>query len=259
MNRVLTAERFVDKNTGFLYRYVLSETEFLSPHFHDYYEIFIVLDGRIKHVVNNKEFILNPRDIVFIRPDDIHDHIALDGKSFSRLNITFLAETAKELFNYLGNGFPSDILISEEFPPTVHLTAEEANSIDLKMKNIVALPSENTELLKSQLRILLFDIFTNYFSATKSSSNCPVWLQELCFNMQKIENFSEGTEKMYSLCTKSREHLSRSIKKYMNTTVSEYINNLRLNYISSMLKNSDHNIIEIVFDSGFNNISWANE
>ena len=47
------------------------------------------------------------------------------------------------------------------------------------------------------------------------------------------------------------------MKKYMGMTVSEYINSLRLNYITNMLRDSNHGVTEIVFESGFNNISWA--
>ena len=42
-------------------------------------------------------------------------------------------------------------------------------------------------------------------------------------------------------------------------TVTEYINSLRLNYIANMLRNSNYSISDIIFDSGFNNISWASE
>ena len=62
---------------------------------------------------------------------------------------------------------------------------------------------------------------------------------------------------MIALSGRSREHLSRSMKKYMNTTISEFINDLRLNYIANMLRNSNKKISDIIFDSGFNTLSLA--
>jgi AraC-like DNA-binding protein len=47
------------------------------------------------------------------------------------------------------------------------------------------------------------------------------------------------------------------MKAYTDMTVTEFINDLRLNYIANMLQNSNHTVTEIIFDSGFNNISWA--
>ena len=62
---------------------------------------------------------------------------------------------------------------------------------------------------------------------------------------------------LFSLADKSREYVCRSMKKYLGVTVTEYINDLRLSYICNMLHNSNHAVAEIVYASGFNNLSWA--
>ena len=72
-------------------------------------------------------------------------------------------------------------------------------------------------------------------------------------------NFALGSEYFFGLSDKSREHISRTLKKHTGMTVSEYINSLRLNYIANILRNSNYSISQIIFDSGFNNISWASE
>ena len=50
--KLLTAERFVDLQTGISYRYVYSETERFRPHYHDYCEIFLVLSGGIGNIID---------------------------------------------------------------------------------------------------------------------------------------------------------------------------------------------------------------
>lgn len=45
----------------------------------------------------------------------------------------------------------------------------------------------------------------------------------------------------------------------MGVTLSEFVNDLRLSFIANMLKNSNHDIADIVFDSGFGNLSWASD
>ena len=47
--KLLTADRFVDMRTGIMYRYVHSETEYFRPHYHDYCEVFEVLEGAAQH------------------------------------------------------------------------------------------------------------------------------------------------------------------------------------------------------------------
>ena len=94
---------------------------------------------------------------------------------------------------------------------------------------------------------------------TLRDSEIPPWLSTLCGEMKKNGNFTYGIDRMLSLTDKSREHVSRSIKKYMGVTLSEFINDLRLHFIANMLKNSNHDIADIIFESGFGNISWAAE
>ena len=87
--KCLTADRFVDKNTNISYRYVFSQTEYFRPHYHDYFEMFLVLDGQVIHSANGEERRLSGGDLVFIRDRDVHDHRMEEGQTVSMLP-TFL-------------------------------------------------------------------------------------------------------------------------------------------------------------------------
>ena len=107
---------------------------------------------------------------------------------------------------------------------------------------------------------MLFDILTRHFSDEQTvQEHIPLWLEEMCDTIKRNGGFTRGTEYFLSLTDRSREHVSRCMKKYMGVTVSEYVNSLRLNYIANMLRDSNHGITEIIFESGFNNISWASD
>ncbi len=259
-DKLLTADRFVDQKTGCSYRYVYSSTEYLRPHYHDYYEIFLMLEGSAIHLVNGTKEKISRGKLVLIRPFDHHDYCCDNGGSFSMLNITFTEETARELFDYLGKGFPSESLLSLPLPPGLSLTEVDMQRIAKRMDRIRAIAPKDHELRKTSLRILLFDVLTRHFSSFKPvADSMPQWLEELCETVKAEGNFAQGSAYFFSLTDKSREHVSRCMKKYTGMTVSEYINTLRLHYIANMLRDSNHSITQIIFDSGFNNISWASE
>lgn len=258
--KLLTAERFVDKEACCSYRYVLSTTEYFRPHYHDYYELFVMLDGTALHCVNGGEYELTKGDTVFIRPSDIHDYICENGVAFSMMNITFTADTADAMFDFLGEGFPSKALKDSQMPPTRHLSERELERFKSRMDYICSIDEERKPELKTAIRTLLFNMFSDFFSGnTAESQNMPIWLERLLSKMQQNGNYIYGTERMLKLSSKTREHTLRSIKKYTGMTATEYINGLRLNYIANMLRNSNHSVSDIIFESGFNNISWANE
>ena len=176
------------------------------------------------------------------------------------LNFTFTADTLDALFSYLGEGFPSAALLSAAQPPQLHLGDADMKWMKSQMDNVRSIEPGNHLRLKTALRTLLFRMFTRFFSDLEPSSDAiPAWLEKMCATMRENGNFAESTEFFFGLTDKTREHVSRSMKKYMGVTVTEYINSLRLNYIANMLRNSNQQISYIIFQSGFNNISWAAE
>lgn len=258
--KLLTAQRFVDMRTEISYRYVHSETEYFRPHYHDYCEVFLVLEGSARHLVGQSESRLQPGDLVFIRPSDTHDYVSTGGSGFTMLNITFTLATLQQLLDYLGEGFPARALLEAALPPSVQLTAGEMEGIHARMAAIAAISREDTAALKTALRVLLFEVFTRYFSQyTTDRPALPEWLETLCTQVRTTGGFVEGSEKLFAMTDRSREHVCRSMKKYMGVTVSEFINDLRLRYIASMLHSGNRTVAEIVFASGFNNLSWASE
>lgn len=257
--KLLTAERFVNMRTGISYRYVYSDTEYFRPHFHDYYEIFLLLDGEATHLVNGERIPLGKGALVLIRPTDVHDYTVREGKSCYMLNITFTAETAEGLISYLGDGFFAERLLSAKLPPEVTLHTADISYILTHMTTVRTIGEDEPARLQTALRILIFRILTRFFAdySEESSPDMPPWLSLLCGEMRKNANFTYGISRMMELSGKSREHLSRSMKKYIGVTPSEFVNDLRLRFIANMLKNSNHNIADIVFESGFGNLSWA--
>ena len=258
--KLLTANRFVDTKIGISYRYVYSDTEFFRPHYHDYYEIFLMLDGSCIHYINGSQMLLQKGSLVFIRPQDIHDYVSINKEKFSMFNITFDSNTASSIFEFLSDGFPAEHLLNAKYPPTVLLGKNDFNRLEGKMSSIRAIDPKNLNEIKTKLRILVLGLFTKYFYEHEHEDDTvPYWLEAICEKMSQDGNFKNDTEYFFALTDKTREHVSRCMKKYYNLTVTEYINGLRINYIANMLINSNHKICDIIYDSGFNNISWASE
>ena len=261
--KLLTADRFVDPHTGCSYRYIYSDTEYFRPHFHDYYEMFVLLDGCAHHFINESDVILQKGAVVLIRPADIHDYLCVNGEPFSMLNFTFTQETAHALFDYLGDGFSSVSLLGAKYPPSHLFSEKDFAWLNAQMTAIRVIPPTNTAALKTALRILLFRLLVKCFSDFSETGDrpdeMPAWLSDLCNEMRKSENFVYGIERMVELSGRSREHVARTLKRYTGQTLSAFVNDMRLTFVANMLKNSNHSISHILFESGFNNVSWASE
>lgn len=253
--KMLDKENHLDMETGCLCRYVRSDTEYFRPHFHNYYEIFLMKKGEALHLINGEERKLIEGELLFIRDFDIHDYRALNGGEFEFINLAFSKETFNSLADYLGDGFPKEKLLNISMPPSVILSKREKERLFFSMTDLSK--ADNKSMIKLKSRMLTAQIFNSYFlNFTERSNEIPVWLEITVERMKNPKNFILGASRMYEISGKSREHLSRTIKRYYGVTVSEFINDLRLGYSASLLLTSNLSVVDIGYESGFENISW---
>jgi AraC family transcriptional regulator, dual regulator of chb operon len=253
----LKTKDLIDPESEIHYAYHKSLATITSPHSHDFFEIFLITKGKALHSINGKQEIIEEGDLVFIRPDDTHNYEKSNDTNCELINLAFPSSTILKLFDYFGEGFNSDKLLNAGYPPKIKLSKIEKDILISRFEKLNTLRRTNKKKIKTELRILLADIFSRYFTNEENSVNdiIPGWLVKLKSEMERKENFTVGISRMYELCERTPEHLSRSFKKYFNESPTDYITNLRLNYAANLLSNSDEDITNISMDCGFENLS----
>lgn len=253
----LHSEGYIDSESEFEYKHINDFREiFPLLHDHDYYEFFIIIEGSIRHYINKQNTILKKGHLVFIRPNDFHSYHPNGSENCHFINIAILEKTINELFVYLGNGLDYKKLLSSTLPPAVLLTESELISILGKFEKLNMLPVFDKKRLNTELRVILVNLFSNYFIENKNpNNNLPDWLNLSITELNNPNNFKRGMPALKEIACKSDEHISRTFKKYLNKTPTQYINELRLNFAANQIRFTNRKIIEIAFDSGFENQS----
>ncbi len=254
----LYSEELIDPQTEFHYAFHTSFRDITAIHTHNFFELFVIVRGEVLHTVNARSHLLTEGTLVFMRPSDIHCYQPSDGKECQLINLAFRGSTVQELFHYLGSGFPSKHLLARTMPPKVMLPSTEKEILTSRLEHLNTIPRDDKNRIRSTLRILLFEIFTKYFSSLQSDDEkepMPAWLDALLSEMQKKENFVRGVTAMYELTQRTPEHISRVFRKYVKTTPTGYVNALRLNYAANLLSNSDESIVYISMEAGFETAS----
>lgn len=225
------------------------------PHIHDFYELLLVVKGCQLLIVNGKRIILKTSTLTLIRIQDIHYKEYLEEGL--HINVCFSQETMNELLHYLGEGFPRNMLLESKIPPYVVLTPQEKAIIQSKLENLNVINVNETQVIKTNLRMLLFELLTKYFTkVTNQKDNIPSWIATIVTEMQKKENFIKGLPALLELSGVAHEHLCRLFKKFLNTTPTSFINEQRLNYATNLLLHSDMDITNVALESGFCNLSY---
>lgn len=228
------------------------------PHYHDFFELFLVLEGKIVMDISGIENTYEEGSLAFIRPNEVHSKRFVGSCQY--INLAFPCETVNELFNYLGEGFSKDAFLLPKYPPSVVLSKSERSVVRRKFENLHTMPASNKKLIKMELRILLIELLTRYFSFHKYSheNSMPKWLEAVLDEMKRKENFTRGMEALIELSGKSHAYLCRMIKSHINMTPVEFINDLKLNYALNLLSHTDYDILDISLECGFENLSHFN-
>ena len=136
--KMLDKHKHTNTQRGFLCRYVRSDTEYFRPHYHNYYEIFIVLKGSVCHIVNSKEQMLSPGELLFIRDYDIHDYKSADGNYFEFLNIAFTSDNFYDMTKYLGESSRQKIYSRQNYHRASIFQKEKKKNYFMLLPNLVA-------------------------------------------------------------------------------------------------------------------------
>lgn len=253
----LKTRDLIDPETEIHYAYHKSLGEITFAHYHDFFEIFLITKGKAFHRINDKEEILEDGTLVFIRPKDTHFYERIDNEVCELINVAFPAATIKQLFSYFGEGYKASRLLNAKNPPTLKLSSVEKDIIVSRFNKLNTFSRGKKSKIRTELRILLAEIFSKYFAEDKNEDkeDIPSWLLKARKEMEHKENFISGIDRFYELAARSPEHISRSLKKYYNETPTVFINKLRLNYAANLLVNSDEDITTIAMESGFENLS----
>ncbi len=225
-------------------------------HSHDYFELFLVNHGTAQHLVNGAVQRLKKGSIVFIRPEDSHSYDSM-SEDFEIINMLIPADTVLALFNYLGEGFEPQRLLSPALPPVAQVSQGEHYALVKELERLILSKHIQRANCDSVFRITLMSIIVTCFPIMpeKKKTETPLWLQWLTLEMMKKENFIEGLAAMMRLAGKSEEHVSRSCRKYLNKSPTRFINELRLEHAARAVIFSSDKIVDISVDVGFESLS----
>ena len=81
------------------------------------------------------------------------------------------------------------------------------------------------------------------------------WLQKACEMIEDPQYFAQGAKGFTLLANRSKEHVSRELKKCLGKTPTQIVNQARMRYAADKLGHSSVSIIEIAMDCGFNSLS----
>lgn len=253
----LSAPLYVDAMCNGFCTIISNHTQLELLHSHDYFEIFLVIAGSAIHYVNGQAFSLEKGSLVFVRPDDCHCYQSPVSDNFQFINLILTQKLMNEIFNFLGFDFCTDLFLYSKFPQQRNVSGNYYDPLLSNMNRLMLFPKENLASYNAAYKLAAIDTISHFFFENKHNINpaLPTWLNQLVSKMYEPIHYMQGLSHMYELANCTPEHLCRTFQKYMRQSPTQFLNNIKLDEAARKLVYTDCSIINIVEETGFNNLS----
>jgi len=238
-------------------------------HYHDSYEISFITEGSGKRIVGDSIEEFQPGDLVFIGRNLPHVWIAdKEPAIFSNrtLEMVFLQFNQNILNNQLlalpeFSDIRAALELSERGIQVVGHTLNEVSEIMLQLPYL-----KNFDRLLHFFRLM--DIIGKSTTHIRLASE-DYMLQRFTPGNRRIallhdylmNHYQEEIDlkNLAGLVNMAEGSLCRFFKMNTGTTLIEYLNRIKIDFACKLLMDKELSILEVCFDSGFNNLSHFNK
>lgn len=251
--RLYTIDTYLGESESYHFaRKRLRNDPMLFAHTHDYYEVFLVVDGQIDHWINARRERLGTGSLVFMRPGDAHALAAAGGPTAQIINIMFRRHSADHLIGRYGDDLEGQFFWNRAAHPATYVLEgprfERAVNISMELQTTLRTLARIEEYLLT-LMTRTVDI------AQTAGQAMPGWMMRACAMARRPEILRGGPRAFVEVAGRGHEHVCRVAQQYLGMTPSRYINTLRMEQAALMLASDDTPIPDIAAACGIDNLS----
>ena len=260
----------------FIKKYSQRDTA-MRLHRHEYMQINYVYRGKGTHFVNNNEFNIVKGDIFVIPPYVPHKILRQPGEFIEIVEFEFVPEYINQNFDDLSNAvsfldfaYIEPFLVSEsKVKPRLNLEGNKQIEIEEILEEAIREYEEREEgfilIVKALLLKLLVIVGREFSRNLETSQFRPEFVKHKESIANAIEYLKNNYMKDLNADNVARKFLLSSsyfrylFKSITSKTFTEYLNNIRIIKAMELLKTTDDRVLDISFDTGFNNVNHFNK
>lgn len=215
-------------------------------HSQDFFELFWVQNGHIRHHLPDGVISLREGALVFMRTGDSH---ALQGRGDDALVVSLTLHPS--LIDALGK---RHTIVQGRFfwadaPVTLHLDTKALIHL-----NQATLKLENSPLDRFSVEAFLLPLFSELLTP-ETPTAAPEWL---LYAMNAANNpaiFREGAAGFVAQTGQTHAHVSRTMKRVTGVSPSDFITEKRMTHAARQLTGTSETLQDIATDCGIPNLS----
>lgn len=227
---------------------ILKKGENIEVHWHDYFELEIILSGEAEHIYNNEKQLITRGNAFLMSYCDFHAFKCLTDVKI--INIRFFNNFLdKELNDYISFGAGRFNTSFDEDEIGLILKICEKVFLEEKKENIF-----KSMTVKNCISQIVIDLLrkSNINIMNSMPSVIQKAIEHIYINFRSDISVEKAAEKFNI----SSNYFGALFKNTIGMSFNEYLNMIRLKYACNLLKNTDLTVKETAFLSGFNSVEY---
>lgn len=236
-----------------------------TRHWHSYFEITWILEGKGNYFVNGQEYTMEKDDIIIFNNVEPHGWKLLGG-NMKLLVMIFSPEFVAEKISVFDAEYLKPFVErGSNFKNRVGREEKVNEEIRISIREIHQEWNERKEGYPLMIKANVLRILTMLIRAYQDETKSGEMLKEKKNAMKRLEqaftyindHYCEKItlEEVAASVYMSSNYFSSYFRRVANISFSDYVTRLRVNRAREMLRENGANVTEIAMECGFNNIS----
>ena len=229
-----------------LQKRIIEKGTHYHPHWHDFFEFEIIIDGSGEHIYNNFQYTIEPGDAYLMSYRDFHALFAEDDITLMSLqfNGNVLTDEISSFLSMSYNRFRCRFNQAETEEILGYLHTIETETREKKIYSDIVIKNAIVSVIIKTIR----------------KSNCTECGFMPSLVQQAVSYINNNFREDISLTELARRfsvtpnYLGKILTKWTGAGFSEYVNTARIKYACNLLTTTDLSVKEIAFSSGYNSV-----
>lgn len=227
-------------------------------HWHQDYEIIMLLKGKLCLVMNDEEYLMEPGDVILINSNTPHMFQDMGEENLVLLlqfspDLVSLDDERQPLVKFKCNSKESDITFDKAFQELrKSLCCMGLETVIRRSGYRYMIQSKIFDIIARLFRDFQYEVFHDETSQSMSPNNmerAKKILRYIDEHLTEDVSLSAVAKALYM----SKSTLSHFFKDVMGVSFSYYVDTLRFNRSATMLVSTQQSILDVALDCGYNN------
>lgn len=218
-----------------------------DEHDHAFAEAFWIERGRARHHCNGRDEILEPGDLVLMRPQDHHAFATVGTDGFTMVNVVFRSELITALRPRLVEHVAPWPWDTDGEPQRRRLDASSLERLQAWAEDL----ADDTSRLAAEGFVI--ELLRRCAAPRDPARHpgLPSWLAHAIERFAAGEGMAEGPPAFRRFAGRGAEQINRVVRLHLGTTATALINDLRLEHAARLLRLGGHRVTAVATACGF--------